>query len=88
MAEESNSDRVIWFLAGAAVGVAIGMLFAPKSGREIRQYIGEKTADGRDLLVETGRDVYAKGRDLYEQGKGLAEDAGELFERGRKAVKI
>ena len=84
--EESTADRLIWFLAGVTVGAAVGILFAPKAGRETRQYLGEKTSEGRDFLVETGREMYSKGRDLYERGKDLAEDAAEVFERGRKAA--
>ncbi len=84
MAEEnSTADRLVWFMAGACVGAALALLLAPKSGRELRQYLGEKGAEGRDFLTETGKEVYSKGRDLYERGKGLAEDAADLFERGR-----
>ncbi len=88
MADDNKGDNLIWFLAGVAVGVAAGMLFAPRAGREIRQLIGEKTVEGKDYLVDAGRDVYAKSREIYEKGKDLAEDAAELFERGRKAVKL
>ena len=88
MADENNGDKLMWFLAGAAVGAALGILFAPKAGREIRQLIGDKSAEGRDYIVETGRDLYGKGRDIYEKGKDLADDAADLFERGRKAVRM
>jgi len=89
MAEEDRtSDRLIWFLAGASVGAALGILFAPKAGSETRQWIGQKTAEGKDFVAETGRDAVAKGRDLYDRGKGLAEDAADLFERGRRAVHL
>ena len=74
MADDNTGEKVIWFLAGVAVGAGIGLLFAPKAGRETRQYLGEKTAEGRELLAETGRDLYAKGRKLYERGRALAED--------------
>ena len=84
MAEESNADKLIWFLAGVTVGAALGILFAPKAGSEMRQYLGEKGAAGRDYLTDTGRDIYSKGRDLYDRGKGLAEEAADLFDRGRK----
>lgn len=85
--EESNAgERAIWFLAGMAVGAGLGILFAPKSGRETREYIGERAARGRDYVSQTGKDVYEKGRELYERGKGLAEEAGELIDRGRRAV--
>ena len=88
MADENTGDKVIWFLAGVAVGAAAALLFAPKTGRELRQLLGEKSAEGRDYLVETGRDIYGKGREIYERGKDLAEDAAELIDRGRKAVRI
>ncbi len=76
MADDNTGEKVIWFLAGVTVGAGIGLLFAPKSGRETRQYLGEKTAGGREFLTETGRDLYTKGRKLYERGRALAEDLG------------
>ena len=89
MADENNSaDKLIWFLAGAAVGASVALLLAPKSGRELRRLIGEKGAEGREYLAETGREVYEKGRELFERGKNVAEDAAGLFERGRKAVHL
>jgi gas vesicle protein len=88
MADENGGDNLIWFMAGAAVGAAVALLFAPKTGRELRRLISDKSAEGRDYVVETGRDIYGKGRELYERGKDLAEDAAELIERGRKVVRI
>ncbi len=37
------------FLMGLGVGVAIGMLFAPKSGQETRDLIKNKAGEGTDL---------------------------------------
>ena len=88
MADSNNGEKLIWFLAGAAVGAAAALLLAPKSGREMRRLIGEKAGEGRDYLKDTGREVYSKGRELYDKGRELAEDAADLFERGRKAVHI
>ena len=86
MEDNNSGDKAIWFLAGVAVGAGLGILFAPKSGRETRQYLGEQASRSRDYVSDTGKDIYSKGRDLYERGKGLAEEAGELIDRGRKAV--
>lgn len=88
MADDNTGDKLIWFFAGVAVGAAAGILFAPRAGHETRRLIGEKTSEGRDRLMETGRDLYGKGRDLFEKGKDIAEDAAEVFERGRKAVRL
>jgi len=86
MANSNSSERLMWFVAGMAVGAALGLLFAPKSGEELRRLIGEKAGEGRDYLKDAGRDAYAKGRELYDKGRELAEDAADLFERGRKAI--
>ena len=37
MAQESG-DKVVWFLAGAAIGAAIALLYAPASGEETRRF--------------------------------------------------
>lgn len=84
---EDNSSRAVWFLMGAAVGGAIALLFAPKSGRDTRRYIVKKTEEGRDAITDAGKDLLERGREYYEKGRKIAEEAGEVFERGRKLVK-
>jgi len=37
MAEENKSNGLAWFLAGLGVGALVGILYAPKSGRETRE---------------------------------------------------
>ncbi len=82
--ENQASSPVVWFLAGAAVGATVALLFAPHSGSETRQRIKAKAAEGRESIGETGRDLAGKGRDLFEKGKCLADEAAEIFERGRR----
>lgn len=86
MASEDNGGKVVWFVAGVAIGATIGLLFAPTSGEEMRKKIGQKTREGRDALAESGRDMIDKGRELYEKGRKMADEAADLFERGRKLV--
>jgi gas vesicle protein len=81
-----NTSKVVWFLAGAALGAAIAMLYAPAAGAETRRRIITKTQEGRESLVESGRDLIERGRELYEKGRQIADEAAELFERGRKLV--
>jgi gas vesicle protein len=85
MAQE-NGDKVVWFLAGAAIGAAIALLYAPASGEETRAKLAEKANEGRDLLGERGRELMDRGRELYSKGKGMADEAAEMIERGRKLV--
>lgn len=85
MARQATSSAV-WFLAGAAVGAAVALLFAPQTGEETRRLIGSKTREGADALAGTGREFIDKGRELYDRGRKMADEAAEMFERGRKIV--
>jgi gas vesicle protein len=61
-------------LLGALVGAALGLLFAPQPGSEIRAKIGEKASDVKDVTVEAAKGVYEKGRSaLKREGEGEAE---------------
>lgn len=85
MAQE-NGEKVVWFLAGAAIGAAIALLYAPASGEETRAKLLEKANEGRESLGDHGRELMDRGRELYSKGKGMADEAAEMFERGRKLV--
>ena len=66
------------FLVGALSGAAVALLYAPKSGRETREYIGEKAREGRARAA----DAAAKSRDVLNQGR---ETITTAIERGREA---
>jgi gas vesicle protein len=83
---EDRTDRLVWLLAGAAIGATIALLYAPQSGRDTRRLIGKKAKKGREAIADVGQDLVEKSRDLYEKGRRVADDAAELFERGRRLV--
>jgi len=83
---QDNSSKVVWFVAGAAIGATIALLYAPTSGEETRRMIREKTGEGRERLAAGSRDIIDRGRELYDKGRRIADDAAEMFERGRKLV--
>ena len=86
MAEEDNGGKLIWFVAGAAIGAAVALLYAPQSGQDTRRYLGEKAKEGKDAISESGREMMERGRELYDRGRRMADEAAEMFERGRKIV--
>jgi gas vesicle protein len=87
MAEKEEGGKLSWFMAGAILGGAVALLYAPKSGKETRDFIGRKTDQGKEALSETGKEVFEKGREIYDKGKQIADDAADLFERGRRLVR-
>ena len=87
MSSASNTvPRLLWFLAGTAIGTAVALLVAPAPGSEIRSRIGGKAEEGKDALADSGKELLEKGRDLYEEGRRIADEAADMFERGRKLV--
>jgi gas vesicle protein len=65
------------FLLGGAVGAILGLLFAPKTGKETRDMLAEKSQD----YLDQGKDLYGTGVEkathLYETGKSSASDKSE-----------
>lgn len=86
MADESNGGKVIWFMAGIAIGATVALLYAPATGEQTRRRIVKKTQQGRDAMTESGREMLERGKDMYDRGRKLADDAADMFERGRKIV--
>ena len=60
---ENDSGFAIGFFLGAIAGVAIGFLYAPKPGRELRAIIRDRVADMRDRTVE----IAQKTREVAEE---------------------
>ena len=73
----SAGTVLLAFVMGAVAGAAVAMLYAPASGRETREFIGEKAREGARKAAEAarkGRDVM---KDVYEEatGEAIGEDA-------------
>lgn len=73
MSNEKNYG-IFGFLAGAAVGATLGVLFAPRSGKETRQRIQAKVGEAKDDLDE----LIEKGKEEWAQAKGKAADTATM----------
>jgi gas vesicle protein len=80
---DSGSNRLAWFLTGALIGATVAVLYAPKSGKDTRQYLSDKS---RDAVGDSGKNFLEAGKEMFERGRKLVDDAAYLFERGRKLV--
>ncbi len=76
-----GGSRIGFFVCGALAGAAIGLLFAPKSGRESRKFIAEQARQGKDYVTEKAR----QGTDYVAlQARRLGERAQETFGHGKE----
>ena len=78
---------MVWFLTGAFIGAAVAILYAPKSGKETRQFLADKVQQSKDAVTESSNNIVEASKDMFERGRQLVDDAADLFERGRKLVK-
>jgi len=85
--EDQGSNRIAWFLTGVILGATVAMLYAPKSGRETRQILGEQTQRGKEAMTGAGKDIADASRDMFERGRKVVEDAADLFDRARRLVR-
>ena len=59
------------FIAGAAVGAAVALLFAPATGEQTRDYLGQRAREGRERATEAarqGRELLNRQRDNISHG--------------------
>lgn len=60
---------VVAFLAGAAIGGALGILFAPRSGKETREKIKGMADETRDRIRHIAEDAEMKIAEALHEGK-------------------
>ncbi len=85
--DEGATNILAWFITGAVIGATVALLYAPKSGRETRQFLADKAQQSKDAVTDTSNTIVESSRDIFERGRQLVEDAADLFDRGRKLVK-
>ena len=86
MADQEYGSKVVWLMAGIAIGATVALLYAPATGENMRRQIRKKAQKSADALADSGGDLLDRGREMYDRGRKLADEAADMFERGRKIV--
>ena len=55
--KEGGSNFLVGFIIGAIAGVAIGLLYAPKSGKETRALLREKASSVTERIRGTAKEA-------------------------------
>jgi gas vesicle protein len=74
MSENNSGSSVAFFLAGAGIGAILALLFAPKSGKETREFISQRANEGREKVA-------AKGQEYRRQAEGYVDKAKDLVNK-------
>jgi len=72
----SASTKLTYLLVGGGIGAILALLFAPKSGEELRGDIADATRKGIEKSKETAQQLQARAGEYYETA---SEKAGEIY---------
>ncbi len=64
-----DDNKFSYFLLGVGIGVAAGLLFAPKSGPETRDLLRSKADEGKEYLKRRTMEARDQASDAIERGK-------------------
>lgn len=86
---DNVGSKVSFFLVGLGIGALLGVLFAPKSGEETRDYLAQRADEGRDYAQKKARELRERADELIERGKDVAarkrDSLSAAVEAGREA---
>jgi len=83
MSENQVGSKVTFFLVGLGIGALVGVLFAPKSGEDTREYLMDKADEGREYAQRKARELRDRADDLVERGKNVVQRQKDFgFRRG------
>lgn len=84
-----HESRFSYFFLGVGIGVAIGIVFAPKSGRDTRTLLKTKADESKEYLAKTGEQIRESATGLYERGKNVVskqrDQVSAAVEAGKQA---
>jgi gas vesicle protein len=86
---DNFGGKISYFMVGLGVGALLGILFAPKSGEETREYLVGKAEEGKEYAQRKARELRERAEDLLERSKEVAKNQKESIsaavDAGREA---
>ena len=87
MSEDNGGSQVGFFLAGLGIGAVVALLLAPRSGKETREFIVQKTEEGKEFVKAKSEEIRKQAEDAVEKGKDLVSKQKDLLSAALEAGK-
>ncbi len=81
------TESISAFVFGLGIGAVLGVLFAPRSGDDTREYILESAKDGVDRVVAAGQKLTQRAQQGLEETKGRVRQAKKVGEDAFREAK-
>jgi HAD superfamily hydrolase (TIGR01509 family) len=79
-----NSSNIFYFLTGLGIGAAAGILYAPKSGPETREFLKTKSEEGASYAKQTASHTIDFAKQKADE---LSQTAAETIDHATQIVK-
>ena len=92
--DASVSSKLTYLIIGGGIGAVIALLFAPKSGKELREDIADASRKGLEKGKEAASQLQQRAGEYYETSREKASElyqtaqgkAGEFSEKAKAAA--
>ncbi|MGM9999538.1 MAG: YtxH domain-containing protein [Candidatus Bruticola sp.] len=81
-----NNDGIgflVGLLAGTALGVSVGMILAPRSGKESRRLLNDKFEIYRRRAAEAASEIQANTSEVLAQGRRYYDNMREHYNKAK-----
>lgn len=86
-----DDNKLSFFFLGLGLGVAAGILFAPKAGSETRELIKTKANEGAEFARRQGGQIRDTAGDLVDRGRSVLnrqkDTLNDAMEAGKQAYR-
>lgn len=86
-----DDNKLSYFFLGLGVGVAVGVLFAPKSGEETRTLLRSKAEEGAEYVKRRGEDLKQQASEAIDRSKQTIlkqkDNLSAAMEAGKQAYR-
>jgi gas vesicle protein len=80
------SGIILSFLLGGLTGAVLAVLYAPRSGKETREMLGEKIREGAERGRELRDRAMARGREALDEAADYVEKQRESLDRRKERL--
>jgi len=89
MSDSCSGEKTLFFLVGAAIGAAVALLMAPRSGAETRKLIATRARESADVVANKSKTMADAASIYLDRGKEALhqqrEQLSAAFEAGKHA---
>lgn len=88
---DRDGNSFLWFLAGLGIGAIAGVLYAPRSGSEMREVLRSKAEEGRDFVRNRAQEARVQAEQWVDRGREILNQQKDQFrsayDAGRQAYR-